>query len=104
MGISHPFPAQVLRDNFKAYPGPKVLNLRHPLPQDGVVVDALRETRPQRFVGVHYLADDEVARHYVDSKPALQYDALVYVDATPALEPLDDVDAWRGSSRQGALR
>ena len=85
---------RVLRDNFRYYPGPKCVDLRRPLPDDARVVGLLRETRPQRFVGVHYLRDDERARHYIDSNMAEQYDAVVYVDTTAALEPIDDVADW----------
>ncbi|EGB03503.1 hypothetical protein AURANDRAFT_33989, partial [Aureococcus anophagefferens] len=85
---------RVLRDNFRYYPGPKCVDLRRPLPDDARVVGLLRETRPQRFVGVHYLRDDERTRHYIDSNMAEQYDAVVYVDTTAALEPIDDVADW----------
>ncbi|KAH8061269.1 erythromycin esterase [Aureococcus anophagefferens] len=61
---------RVLRDNFRYYPG------------------------PNSGVGVHYLRDDERTRHYIDSNMAEQYDAVVYVDTTAALEPIDDVADW----------
>ena len=72
-----------------------------PLACDGRVVAALKATRPQRFVGVHYLADDEKRRHYIDSNMPDQYDALIYVDKTAALEPLDDAATWDESRKRG---
>ena len=75
------------------HPGPKVLNLGRPC-DDARVVDALRAPRPQRFVGVNYISDDERRRHYIDSRLPEQYDCLVYVDETSALEPLDHLGEW----------
>lgn len=83
----------LLHANYAAHPGPKVLNLRAPH-DDARVVDALRAPRPQRFVGVNYMADDERRRHYIDCRLPEMYDCLVYVDETSALEPLYHLEEW----------
>ena len=83
----------LLHANYAAHPGPKVLNLGAPR-DDARIVDALRAPRPQRFVGVNYISDDERRRHYIDSSLPNQYDCLVYVDETSALEPLDHLEEW----------
>ena len=83
----------LLHANYAAHPGPKVLNLGRPC-DDARIVDALRAPRPQRFVGVNYISDDERRRHYIDSRVPEQYDCLVYVDETSALEPLDHLAEW----------
>jgi len=43
----------------------------------------------QRFVGVVYRSRSERASHYLTTRPADQYDVLVHVDRTSALEALD---------------
>ena len=88
----------LLHANYAAHPGPKVLNLGRPC-DDARIVDALRAPLPQRFVGVNYISDDERRRHYIDSRVPDQYDCLVYVDETSALEPLDHLDEWDHSRR-----
>ena len=57
----------LLHANYAAHPGPKVLNLGRPCDDDARIVDALRAPRPQRFVGVNYISDDERRRHYIDA-------------------------------------
>lgn len=62
------------------------LDLRVP-----AVAAAFRAAGPalSRYVGVIYRADFELASHYVSSAIERQYDALVWVDSTTALAPLD---------------
>jgi erythromycin esterase-like protein len=43
----------------------------------------------QRFVGVVYRARSERASHYLTTRPADQYDVLVHVDRSSALDALD---------------
>ena len=88
----------LLHANYAAHPGPKVLNLGAP-GDDARIVDALRAPRPQRFVGVNYISDDERRRHYIDCRLPELFDCLVYVDETSALEPLDHLDEWDHSRR-----
>ncbi|MDJ0738343.1 MAG: erythromycin esterase family protein [Gammaproteobacteria bacterium] len=48
----------------------------------------LQRWLPQRAIGVVYEPANEATRHYVATRPALRYDALVFVPTTRALEPL----------------
>ena len=49
----------------------------------------LDEWLAQRMIGVIYRPETEWASHYVQARPARQFDLLVHVDETTALEPLD---------------
>ncbi|MBW3652131.1 MAG: erythromycin esterase family protein [Actinobacteria bacterium] len=49
----------------------------------------LSEWLLQRMIGVIYRPETERASHYVDARAADQFDLLVHVDETTALEPLD---------------
>ena len=44
--------------------------------------------RPQRAIGVIYRPETERVSHYVDARIAGQFDAVVHIDETCALEPL----------------
>jgi erythromycin esterase-like protein len=54
----------------------------------------LAEPRLQRAIGVVYLPDTERTSHYLVARPGLQFDALVHVDETRALEPLERTSDW----------
>jgi len=60
---------------------------------------ALRELvaprRLQRAIGVIYRPDTERQSHYFFTDLARQFDALVHIDETSALEPLDPGQGWR---------
>ncbi|MBU6367532.1 MAG: erythromycin esterase family protein [Gemmatimonadetes bacterium] len=59
--------------------------------------EALAVPRPSRMIGVIYRPATERASHYVDVALARQYDAVVHVDRTRAVEPLErDVAATVG--------
>jgi len=49
----------------------------------------LRDERLQRMIGVIYRPDSERYSHYLTARAGEQFDALVHVDETTALEPLD---------------
>jgi erythromycin esterase-like protein len=51
----------------------------------------LDATLPQRMIGVIYRPEAERQSHYVQARAARQYDVLVHIDETRALEPLE---AW----------
>jgi erythromycin esterase-like protein len=51
-----------------------------------VVVQTLRGPRPERFVGVIYSPATERTSHYVSADLARQYDAVIHVDQTTAVE------------------
>ena len=50
--------------------------------------ELLNEPRLERAIGVIYRLNTERTSHYFDARLASQFDALVYVDETRALEPL----------------
>jgi erythromycin esterase-like protein len=49
---------------------------------------ALSEPRPRRFVGVIYAPATERQSHYFDTSPGRQYDAVIHIDRTTAVEPV----------------
>jgi erythromycin esterase-like protein len=50
---------------------------------------ALHDERLQRMIGVIYRPDSERHSHYLMARPGEQFDALVHVDETTALQSLD---------------
>jgi erythromycin esterase-like protein len=66
--------------------------------REAAVRDALRPERLERAIGVIYRPDSERVSHYFDARLADQFDAVIHIDQTTALEPLerwaaDEVDA-----------
>jgi erythromycin esterase-like protein len=55
---------------------------------------ALREPRLHRAIGVIYRPDTERQSHWFAASAAQQYDALIHLDATRAVEPLERTPAW----------
>lgn len=55
---------------------------------------ALREARLQRAIGVIYRPDTERQSHYFDTRLAEQFDAMIHIDKTRAVEPLDIGVHW----------
>jgi erythromycin esterase-like protein len=51
--------------------------------------DALREARLERAVGVIYRPESERASHYFRARLPDQFDAVLHIDETSALEPLE---------------
>jgi erythromycin esterase-like protein len=54
------------------------------------LAEAFSAARLDRAVGVTYRPDAEMANHYYHTRPGRQFDALVHLDRTSALEPLPD--------------
>ncbi|MEZ0229614.1 MAG: erythromycin esterase family protein [Planctomycetota bacterium] len=52
-------------------------------------LDALDEPRPERAIGVIYRPETERLSHYFDARLMRQFDAVLHIDQTRALEPLD---------------
>ena len=48
----------------------------------------LRQRRLERAIGVIYRPETERQSHYFDARMADQFDAVIHVDETHALEPL----------------
>jgi erythromycin esterase-like protein len=58
----------------------------------------LRESRIERAIGVIYRPETERASHYFGARLADQFDAVVHVDESRALEPLEPGDLWRDAA------
>jgi erythromycin esterase-like protein len=61
---------------------------------DGVVADPLDDVRLGRAIGVIYRPDTERQSHYFHVRPAEQFDAMIHIDNTRALEPLELTSEW----------
>jgi erythromycin esterase-like protein len=55
---------------------------------------SLDAPRLQRAIGVIYLPETERVSHYFHTRVARQFDAMIHVDETHALEPLDRSSGW----------
>lgn len=63
--------------------------------QDERATAALAAARLQRAIGVVYRRETERFSHYVFADVTRQFDALIHLDATTALEPLDPDPGWQ---------
>jgi erythromycin esterase-like protein len=61
---------------------------------DPAVADVLADPRLERAIGVVYRPQTERASHYFPARLDRQFDVVLHVDRTSALQPLDDVAAW----------
>ncbi|MCI4675113.1 erythromycin esterase family protein [Candidatus Mycolicibacterium alkanivorans] len=55
---------------------------------------ALEAVRLSRAIGVIYLPQTERQSHYFHVRPADQFDAMIHIDQTRALEPLEPTSVW----------
>jgi erythromycin esterase-like protein/adenine/guanine phosphoribosyltransferase-like PRPP-binding protein len=55
---------------------------------------ALRSARLERAIGVIYRPDTERQSHYFRARLADQFDAVIHIDETRAVEPLERTAAW----------
>jgi erythromycin esterase-like protein len=60
----------------------------------GSVVQALRQPRLERAIGVIYLPQSERISHYFNARLPDQFDAVIHFDETRALEPLERTSHW----------
>jgi erythromycin esterase-like protein len=67
-----------------------MLDLRAP----SAAVDELRHRRLERAIGVVYLADSERASHTFNATLPGQFDHVIHVDESCAIEPLERTAAW----------
>jgi erythromycin esterase-like protein len=65
-----------------------------PLRGAGEALGELREPLLERAIGVVYRARTERQSHYFEARVAQQFDAVVHVDRTRALEPLERSQMW----------
>ncbi len=54
----------------------------------------LATPRLERAIGVIYRPQTERASHYVPARLDQQFDVVIHLDRTSALQPLDDIAAW----------
>ncbi|MBL0418840.1 erythromycin esterase family protein [Ramlibacter sp. AW1] len=60
-----------------------------PLRGSATLSDLLRAPRLQRAIGVIYMPQSERASHYFEARLPAQFDAMVHLDRTRAVQPLD---------------
>jgi erythromycin esterase-like protein len=61
---------------------------------DADAASVLAEPRLERAIGVVYRPQTERASHYFPARLDRQFDVVVHIDRTSALQPLDDIAAW----------
>jgi erythromycin esterase-like protein len=54
----------------------------------------LNQQRLERAIGVIYLPESERASHYFKARLAEQFDAVIHLDQTRAVEPLERTSQW----------
>jgi erythromycin esterase-like protein len=65
-----------------------------PLRDAGPARDALMQERLQRAIGVLYLPRSERQSHYFSAQLPRQFDAVIHIDRTSAVTPLDPTSGW----------
>jgi erythromycin esterase-like protein len=61
----------------------------------GEAVQPLRQPRLERAIGVIYLPRSERVSHYFQATLPAQFDAVIHLDHTRAVEPLESTPGWR---------
>jgi erythromycin esterase-like protein/predicted phosphoribosyltransferase len=59
-------------------------------------VEALRKARLERAIGVIYHPQTERQSHYFRARVSEQFDAVIHIDETRAVEPLERTAGWEG--------
>ena len=65
-----------------------------PLADEPALADLLRERRLQRAIGVIYQPRTERTSHYFHTRLPAQFDAMIHIDETRAVEPLVPEPTW----------
>jgi Erythromycin esterase homolog len=60
----------------------------------GEAAEALRRPRLERAIGVIYRPETERPSHYFHARLAGQFDAVIHIDETRAVEPLERTPGW----------
>lgn len=60
----------------------------------GEAAEALRRPRLERAIGVIYRPETERMSHYFSARLAGQFDAVIHIDETRAVEPLERTSGW----------
>jgi erythromycin esterase-like protein len=61
---------------------------------DAAVSRSLEPPRLERAIGVIYRPETELQSHYFEARMAQQFDAVIHIDRTHALEPLERSALW----------
>lgn len=61
---------------------------------DGVLPASLLEAQLERAIGVVYQPNTERSSHYFEAELFRQFDAVIHLDETRALEPLERTPRW----------
>jgi erythromycin esterase-like protein len=64
------------------------------LRDEGAVRDAMQDGRLERAIGVIYQPRTERNSHYFAARMASQFDAVIHIDRTTAVRPLDTGGGW----------
>ncbi|MBQ5965709.1 erythromycin esterase family protein [Massilia sp. ZL223] len=72
-------------------------NFYVPLRDPGPARDALMEGRLERAIGVVYIPRTERQSHYFMAQLPRQFDAVIHIDRTTAVEPLDPTSGWHSN-------
>ncbi len=67
-----------------------------PLRDNPVAGNAQFSERLERAIGVIYLPQSERQSHYFDASLSRQFDAIIHIDDTHAIEPLERSAPWHG--------
>jgi len=62
---------------------------------DPIASEELSDTRLERAIGVIYRPETERMSHYFHAVMPKQFDAVIHIDETSAVEPLEREPAWR---------
>ncbi len=65
-----------------------------PMREAGRLKNALRAPRLERAIGVIYRPETERQSHYFHARLADQFDAVIHIDETRAVEPLERTSLW----------
>jgi erythromycin esterase-like protein len=65
-----------------------------PLRELGPDASGLATPRLERAIGVIYRPESERFSHYFEARLPEQFDAVIHIDATRAVEPLERVAGW----------
>ena len=63
-------------------------------PRDPSARSVVSARRLQRAIGVIYRPETERRSHYFEAEVARQFDALIHIDETRAVEPLEATSTW----------
>jgi erythromycin esterase-like protein len=70
-------------------------NFTLPLRPDSPAKQALLERRLERAIGVLYLPRTERQSHYFHAQLPRQFDAVIHIDRTDAVQPLETTSRWK---------